>query len=123
MASRKQRRRSVGCEIAARLSRFVEAVEHNPDAPSSFTRRTVRLDLKPRRYNPAMVKKVRKSLAASQSVFAQFLGVSASAVRDWEQGLKTPRGAACRLMDEIMSDPDYWTSRLYELTRPVESTG
>jgi DNA-binding transcriptional regulator YiaG len=60
-------------------------------------------------------------LGASQTIFAQFLGVSPSAVQDWEQGLKPPHGAACRLMDEIRRDPNYWIRRLQELSSPVEA--
>jgi putative transcriptional regulator len=66
------------------------------------------------------VKKARVTLCASQAIFAQFIGVSTSTVQDWEQGAKTPRGSACRMMDEILRNPDYWISRLKELAAPVK---
>lgn len=42
------------------------------------------------------------------------------AVRDWEQGLKKPGGAACRLMDEIRQNPDYFLRRLKEFSTPLQ---
>jgi putative transcriptional regulator len=66
-----------------------------------------------------MVKETRKLIRASQAIFAQFLGVSLSAVRDWEQGIKPPGGAACRIMDEIRRNPDYFVGRLRELSSPT----
>ena len=47
------------------------------------------------------------------------MGVSIQAVHDWEQGLKPPGRAACRLMDEIRNNPDYWITRLHELSKPA----
>lgn len=69
--------------------------------------------------SPAEVKATRELLGASQAIFAQFLGVSASAVQDWEQGAKPPQGSACRLMHEIRRDPAYWRKRLVELAEFV----
>ena len=50
-------------------------------------------------------------------LFARFLGVSVKTVRAWEQGTNTPQEIACRLMDEILHDPDYWRKRLSQLAR------
>jgi putative transcriptional regulator len=105
--------------MVERLKRFAEALETADDIPERFTCRTIKLDLEPTPYDPEQVKEVRKSLRASQAIFAQFLGVSISTVRDWEQGLKPPRGSSCRIMDEILRDPEYWRARLKELARPV----
>lgn len=115
----KSRRTSIGRTIADRLGRFAEAVESGEDITSRFTCRTIKLNLEPQPYSPQLVKTTRRKLGASQAIFAQFLGVSASAVRDWEQGLKPPHGAACRLMDEIRHDPKYWVERMRELSISV----
>src|SRR5688500_6319288 len=95
----------VGQELVRRLQRFVEELPQIEELGDRFTCRTVKLTLPRSRYSPALVKSTRELLQASQVVFAQFLGVSVSAVRDWEQGLKTPRGSSCRLMDEVRRDP------------------
>lgn len=106
---------TVGSELVRRLNRFVDKLEATDDLRESFTCRTVKLNVKPQRYTPKLVKKTRFSMRASQAIFAQFLGVSPSTVRDWEQGLKPPNGAACRLMDEIRHKPEYFLGRLKEL--------
>jgi putative transcriptional regulator len=121
MAKGRKHEASVGATIAARLARVAAAVEAGEDITKRFTCRTVRLRLTPQRHGPKEVKQTRKKLGASQTIFAQFLGVSPSAVQDWEQGLKPPHGAACRLMDEIRHDPKYWIQRLRELSTPVEA--
>ncbi len=112
---------SLGSKISRRLKGFVDAGESGEDVSKRFTCRTIRLQLEPQQYNPDLVKKTRKLLGASQAIFAQFLGVSASAVQDWEQGEKPPKGSACRLMDEIRRDPEYWLKRLRELSTPVSA--
>jgi DNA-binding transcriptional regulator YiaG len=106
--------------MVERLKRFAEALEGADRIPERFTCRTVRLNLVPTPYSPERVRRARDSLCASQAIFARFLGVSTRAVQDWEQGVKPPLGSACRLMDEILRDPDYWLSRLKELSTPVE---
>lgn len=119
--SRQKGENSMGDKIVNRLKGFVEAVEAGEDPKSRFTCRTVRLNLEPRVYDAELVKGARLLLGASQAIFAQFLGVSASAVQDWEQGKKPPKGSACRLMDEIRRDPNYWRERLRELSSPISA--
>lgn len=115
--------RSVGSRIVGALKDFAEAVEAGDDLKQRFTCRTVRLNLEPQPYSAQLVKQTRQLLGTSQTIFAQFLGVSASAVQDWEQGAKPPKGSACRLMDEIRNNPDYWIRRLQELSTPVSADG
>ena len=38
---------------------------------------------------------------ASQAVFASVLGTGKTTVQHWEQGVKTPSGMACRLLDLV----------------------
>ena len=117
--SKKSDDKSVGNKIVRRLKGFVEAVENGEDAQQLFTCRTIRLQLEPQEYSPDLVKSTREILGASQAIFAQFLGVSTSAVQDWEQGYKPPKGIACRMMDEIRRDPEYWLRRLRECSTPI----
>lgn len=120
MAKRRKHGNSVGATIAERLRHVAIAAEAGEDITKRFTCRTVRLRLAPPSYKAEEVRETRRILGASQTIFAQFLGVSASAVQDWEQGLKPPHGAACRLMDEIRREPQYWIRRLQELSTPIE---
>jgi putative transcriptional regulator len=73
--------------------------------------RRVVLDLEPQTYTPEQIRAVRKLLNVSQSIFAQLLGVSVKAVQKWERG-GVPSDIACRFMDEIRRDPNYWKKRL-----------
>ncbi|MCE9529273.1 MAG: helix-turn-helix domain-containing protein [Planctomycetales bacterium] len=112
---------SLGKELTTRLSKFVTELERTDDLKTRFTVRTIKLNLVPNNYTAELVRGVRQQLRASQAVFAQFLGVSVSTVQDWEQGNKPPRGSACRLMDEIRTDPGYWNKRLQELAIPAKA--
>jgi putative transcriptional regulator len=106
---------SVGKEMVRRLREFKKALENKEVISEQFTCKRLVLDLQPTPYEPAMVKKTRKSLGVSQALFAQFLGVSAQTVRAWEQGVNLPNDMACRFLDEIRADPKYWRHRLYRL--------
>jgi putative transcriptional regulator len=117
--AKKTNGKTVGAKIVSRLKGFVDAVEGGKNPTERFTCRTVRLKLEPQAYDGALVRRTRALLGASQAIFAQFLGVSASAVQDWEQDSKPPNRVACRLMDEIRRHPDYWLKRLQELSEPV----
>jgi putative transcriptional regulator len=102
--------------IVERLKDFAETLETSESVTDKFTCRTIKLKLEPTTYSADLVKETRKLLGASQAIFAQFLGVSVKTVHDWEQGRKPPRDVACRLMDEIRRDPEYWLNRLKELS-------
>jgi putative transcriptional regulator len=106
---------TVGARLVARLKRFTKELSENDQLPERFTTRTLKLDLEPGQYRASTVKETRELLGISQPLFAQFLGVSKSAVRDWEQGLKPPSGAAARMMDEIRRNPEYFRGRLREM--------
>jgi putative transcriptional regulator len=113
----------VGKELVQRLKRFTEALATTENLPDRFTCRTIKLDLQPKGYDGNDVRKVRKILGVSQALFAQFAGVSAAAVQDWEQEIKPPNGAVCRLMDEILYNPSYFQKRIRELATPVGNSG
>ena len=108
--------KSSGKLLADGLEDVAETLKTNKKAiPEKLTCRRIALDLDVTPYNPALVKSTRALLGASQAVFARFLGVSYNAVRAWERGMNSPRDAACRLMDEIRHDPEYWQTRIREI--------
>jgi len=116
---KKKDRLNVGSELVRRLKDFNEVLETTDNVAARFTCRTIRLHLEPKEYSGADVKKVRALLGVSQPLFAQFAGVSAAAIRDWEQNIKPPTKTVCRLMDEILHNPDYFRARVRELAMPV----
>lgn len=103
---------SVANRIISGLQEFSGALKANKPITEEFTCRKVVLDLHPTRYQPEDVKAARELLHCSQTMFGQFLGVSANAIRAWEQGVNPPPDIACRFMDEIRRDPKYWIERL-----------
>lgn len=48
----------------------------------------------------------KRCFGVSQPVFAALLSVTASTVRAWEQGQKSPSGAACRLLELAEFEPE-----------------
>lgn len=104
--------KSVGELLIEGLSEFVSTLKNDEPVCEKFTCRKVVLNLTPVPYAPEQVKATRNLLRVSQSLFAHFLGVSDKTVRSWEQGQSKPSVMACRFMDEIQSNPDYWRKRL-----------
>ena len=110
---------SIVARIIKGLTEFTEALENRTKGESiseRFDCRVVALDLHPSRYGAEEVKKTRKLLGLSQSVFARLLGVSVNTVRAWEQGINVPQDVACRFMDEIRVNPKYWLKRIKDST-------
>jgi putative transcriptional regulator len=54
-----------------------------------------------RAFSAANIKRLRKKLRFSQSVFALHLNTTASTVRKWEQGETRPAGPALKLLNII----------------------
>jgi putative transcriptional regulator len=100
-------------DLAEGLEGFLADLKTGKPIEKKYTCRRVVLDLKPRAYTPEQVKATRQLLNASQEIFSQFIGVSVKAVRKWESG-HAPSDMACRFMDEIQRNPEYWRSRLRE---------
>jgi len=107
----------IGKKIIGRLDRFTNDLERGVDFAQTYTCRQIVLDLDPTEFTAERVLQSRKVLGLSQVLFAKFLGVSPKTVRAWEQGTNPPQGIACRVMDEILHDPDYWRGRLSQLAR------
>lgn len=118
MGDNNKKAKGVGQEVVGRLKRFTEQIESldsAKDLPKVLTVRKVKLDLRPHPLSADEVKAIRKQLRVSQGVFAEFLGVSASTVQDWEQGIYPPSGPACRIIGEMARDIPGWSERLREL--------
>lgn len=47
------------------------------------------------------IKAIRETAQVSQTVFAAYLNTSTSSVRQWEQGVKSPRGATLKLLSLV----------------------
>jgi len=56
------------------------------------------------------------------AIIAKFIGVKVSAVQKWEQDRQEPNAMACRFMDEIQRNPEYWRGRLKESVRLKETS-
>lgn len=51
--------------------------------------------------SPTEIKKLRLKEKVSQAIFALYLNISLSTVRQWEQGEKHPRGTSLKLLNLI----------------------
>jgi putative transcriptional regulator len=58
------------------------------------------------------VRKIRARLGLSQEAFAKTYGFALSAVRDWEQGRRTPERSARILLKIVEKEPDAVTRAL-----------
>jgi DNA-binding transcriptional regulator YiaG len=106
----------IGRLIAEGLQEIAEGLKNDKkNIGAKFTCHKMALNLVPTEYSAETVRETRGLLECSQTIFAQFLGVSANAVRSWEQGVNPPEHSTARLMDEIRHDPKYWKSRLRQL--------
>lgn len=50
-------------------------------------------------YTSENIRNLREKYQLSQTVFATLLNISPSTVRQWEQGLKNPRGTSTKLLN------------------------
>ena len=61
--------------------------------------RTTRYAIEPvKRYDKTDIRRIRNRHGVSQSVFANYMGVSKKTVEAWECGRNKPTGPACRLL-------------------------
>ena len=58
------------------------------------------------------VRQIRLGLNLSQAQFAALVHVSVKTLRNWEQGVRKPRGAAAALLTAIRNDPKHVISAL-----------
>lgn len=100
-------KKSAGGRIIGALE---EAIAHKRGALQA---KTVRVPTTAREYtakpapkvDPETVLRVRTAHGMSQHVFAHALNVSRETVRSWEQGKRTPDGAAVRLLQVAEAHP------------------
>ena len=52
------------------------------------------------------VRRIRKKLNMTQTVFADYFGVNLHTIQDWEQGRRVPTGAAKNFLFVIDQEPD-----------------
>src|SRR5690348_13266953 len=67
--------------------------------------RVTRIPSRPKPLSPKEVRHIRRSLKASQALFATYLNVSANAVRSWEQGTRRPPQPDVELLTTAKKDP------------------
>lgn len=118
-ATRTRTRRSTfGDDIISRLQEVADVLERGDDLQDHFTGRTYRLDVRPTPHDPKLVLATRKVLGLSQALFARFIGVSPRTVQGWELGVGSPPSEmACRFLDEIRLNPEYWRRRLRQVAK------
>jgi len=67
--------------------------------------RVTELPSAPPKMRPRDIREIRRSLNASQVLFARFLNVSPNTVRSWEQGTRRPQGADLKLLSIAKRNP------------------
>ncbi|WP_165070958.1 helix-turn-helix domain-containing protein [Paludisphaera rhizosphaerae] len=103
---------SFGSRLASRLQSVAEALQSGEPLENRLTVRTVVLDLTPRSYAADDVKAVRAKFGASQSIFAQFLGVNVQTLQKWEHGQRSVPAMAARYLDDLQEFPEIWSRRI-----------
>ena len=104
--------RTVGRQILAGLEQLDAALAAGgmAEVERQFTLRRVRVPQA--ELGADDVAAVRKRIGASQAVFASLLGVSANAIRAWEQGVNPLPGIARQFIAEIRDNADYWRAKV-----------
>jgi putative transcriptional regulator len=95
----------------ARRGEWARKTEFLPQPDGALRRRVTRRDgtvEKDELIPPAqvMTRAARAATGLSQAEFARLLGVSRRTVQEWEQGRKTPTGAAASLLKVAARRPD-----------------
>jgi putative transcriptional regulator len=101
-----------GAKIVGAFNEAVETIQDEGSLESLFSANTYKVSFALKEYTPDDVRRARSVMRMSQALFAQFLGVNASTVQSWEQGIRPPSVIARRFMTEIESDPQYWLDRI-----------
>ena len=64
-------------------------------------------------YTPLDVKTIREKIHKSQIEFSNMLGINVGTLRNWEQGIRKPDGAATTLLRLVAANPQFVESVLY----------
>ena len=87
---------------------FFESVEESvlhAEGKLSLKEEILFLPEGPPTFSKTKIKKIRKELGISQTIFARLLGVSPATIRSWEQGDKEPSSPARRLLQIVIEAP------------------
>lgn len=114
---------SVPQQILEGLRELAEFATSNEPPEKRYTIRQLTLDLEPGDYAPDKVRATREIFGLSQPLFAKFLGVEVSALRHWEQGIRSPSAVVRRFLDEMNSTPEHWRRRIEMVVRRIEKKG
>jgi len=90
--------------VASEILQGLEEVLAFEQGKISLKTREVEVPEPPKSYQASEVKELRERLGYSQAFFARVIGVSADAVRSWEQGQSSPSRSAARVL-EFLDDP------------------
>jgi putative transcriptional regulator len=112
--------RSVPEQILEGLREMSEFATSSEPPEKRYTVRHLTLDLDPGDYTPDQVRATREVFGLSQPLFAKFLGVEVSALRHWEQGIRSPSAVVRRFLDEMNATPDHWRRRIESAIRRTE---
>jgi DNA-binding transcriptional regulator YiaG len=102
---KRQRRTAKKTRVAEGLMQGMqEALAHSREE-KKLREHAVKLPGQAPKWTAGQIRNLRKSqFGVSQPIFAALLNVTTSTVRAWEQGQKTPSGAAARLLQLIAMD-------------------
>ncbi len=104
--------RKYGSAVAEELIAGMQSLLDDMQSGKGITVREVTIDMTIPDLSADDVRAIRESLGLSQTLFAEFLGASTSAVRAWERGAKNPTPMARRFLDSIRTDPEYWLGKV-----------
>ncbi len=85
------------------LASMQEGADH---AAGKITARTIKLKKRPAALTGLEISAIRKNLNVSQAVFADLLNVPKATAVSWERGLRSPSGAALRLLHIARNSPE-----------------
>jgi DNA-binding transcriptional regulator YiaG len=111
---------SVPQQVLERLREMAEFATSGEPPEKRYTVRHLTLDLEPGDYTPDQVRATREVFGLSQPLFAKFLGVEVSALRHWEQGIRSPSAVVRRFLDEMNATPDHWRTRIETAVRRTQ---
>lgn len=84
------------------LASMEQGVDH---AAGKITARTHQLTKRVEAFSGDEISAIRKQMNVSQSVFADLLNVPKATAISWERGLRSPSGAAVRLLQIAKNSP------------------
>jgi DNA-binding transcriptional regulator YiaG len=111
---------SVPQQILEGLREMAEFATSCEPPEKRYSVRHLTLDLEPGEYTPDKVRATRGIFGLSQPLFATFLGVEVSALRHWEQGIRSPSAVVRRFLDEMNATPEHWRGRIETAVRRTQ---